>query len=105
MIIDIDLRRMDARFQLLDAEEFHALKLVIHTAKLNADTAEALTHLGEWNGSHIFIKPEKLCELAGDHVLNATWTKEFNGMVAYAIASGWANGDGALRLHVEYTLD
>ena len=105
MIIDVDPRREDAKFQLLDMDVFHALKLVIHTENPNTDPSDAAADLGEWNGSHIFIKPEKLCELAGKRALDLAWTKKLDSMVAYAISSGWADDEGALRLHVEYIQD
>lgn len=104
MYIEIDPSFGDPLPRLLDAENFRGLKLVIgHDALQDNVIPEVALRIGTWvDDSHVFIQPDDIISLAAGRAAAPEWIRQFDAMIAYAVASGWMNEEGAVRLHVEY---
>lgn len=102
MIIQIDPSRTGP--VLLDTENFRTLKLVVQADESDsAVVAETTRELCTWGDPfHVFIQPHVIHSLAGEHGSAPGWQHNFDGMLSYAASHGWVNGDGAIRVHVEY---
>jgi hypothetical protein len=58
----------------------------------------------EWRtaeGNHVFIPRGILQSLAGHLAQDARWQIGFEKMIEFAVQSGWVDGSGAIRAHVE----
>ncbi len=87
--------------ELVEADVFTALSVSVGSLddQTVADTVrrEGLG-VAELPG-HVWLEPDALRRLAGA-AATAEWMTSFDGMVAYAVAKGWADDDGRIRAHV-----
>lgn len=54
------------------------------------------------DGGHGFVAPHTLRDWAAGLAVPQQWQADFDAMVAYAVAKGWADDQGRLRAHTEW---
>lgn len=100
MRIVVRRRSGELQLRLEDAGEFGSLR--IESADPSDElSAHTLACLGRPSGEqHVLIEPSTLRALAGDHAFDASWSADFDSMVAYAQSRGWLSATGEIRVHI-----
>jgi hypothetical protein len=80
-----------------ESDNFKAFKVVSEVAPEHA--AAALGGAGKIDGEHAWIEPAWLRQSGPD---DAAWRAGLEKMLEYAGKSGWVNGAGAVRAHIEW---
>jgi hypothetical protein len=83
MIISVDLSSIPPLCTVVDASNFHDLKVV------------ATVH------EHGFISTQALEEMVDRELKDQDWRGSFEAMLEYAETHGWVNDLGQVRAHVE----
>jgi hypothetical protein len=99
MNITIDSSGEGARICLESPEDFMGFAVIATGPE--AGFAEAVSGIGTYDGTHVFVRPDALCTLAGDLAQDPDWRAQLSGMLAYAKTKGWLDEHGAIQAHVE----
>ncbi|MGM0930474.1 MAG: hypothetical protein ACQEXN_12300 [Actinomycetota bacterium] len=106
MILVLDASVPNAGPRLHEPANFHALKAVVSNGSPDSFPAGPVGgDLGRWEGkNHVWVDPALLVRSAKETTdIDQAWHQSFQEMLAYAEKSGWTDGDGKVRLHVEYS--
>ncbi len=80
-----------------EADNFKAFKVVSSVAPEQAKAA--LGAAGRIEGDHAWIEPAWLRQTGP---ADEAWQAGLGKMLEFAAKSGWVNGDGAVRAHIEW---
>ncbi len=90
------------RLELVDPDGFTNLAVVVVGEGPRSDLAAAIAPLGALgDDGDAFLDVEALAELAGERARDPGWRSRYEGMIAYARAKGWVDGEGRVQAHVE----
>jgi hypothetical protein len=99
MNIVVDTNSETANVSLEDAENFNTF--AVRAVGPEAAFGAAVTQVGRYDGTHVFVSTDALKSLAGPLGQDPAWLEKLSSMLNYAEKKGWLDEDGAIQAHVE----